>query len=150
MCFEKVYGKVEECKQYSVYELVNMEGIDIIRDDDLTQGRKAKMMSHEGNTIIFLQEGLSDQEEENLLLHELGHYYFDSGCSFVNKRMEENNANLFMCLFLIKNDIWQSQYFQEYLMSLGIDHKITNQVNDMIMQFKMTIIYENSWLIKEI
>ena len=99
MCFKEIYNKVQECLNYDIYELLKIENIDIVRDNDLTYGRKAVLMSYNGFTIIFLKEGLDDQEERNLILHELGHYYFDKRCFLSNKRTEENNANLFMCLY---------------------------------------------------
>lgn len=136
MCFKEIYEKVDECLNYDIYELLKKENIDIVRDNDLTYGRKALMMSYDGFTIIFLKEGLDDQEERNLLLHELGHFYFDKKCSLYNKRTEENNANLFMCLYLLKNNIWVDLIFYYYLIGQGVDKKIALLVNDQILQYR--------------
>lgn len=149
MKFKIVYEKVESLKQYSLSELINMEGIDIVRDNDLTFNRKARMMSHDNKSIIFLQEALSDQEEEILILHELGHFYFDSRITLANKRMEERTANLFMCLFVLKNNIWNCEYYQQYLIKKGINNGIANDVNEMIKQYKMTERYGHNWLAME-
>lgn len=150
MKFKIVYEKVESIKQFSLSELIYMEGIDIVRDNDLTFNRKARMMSHDNKHIIFLQEALSDQEEEILILHELGHFYFDSRITLANKRMEERTANLFMCLFILKNNIWNCEYYQQYLINNGINSGIANDINEMIRQYKMTERYGHNWLAMEI
>lgn len=137
MCFKKVYERVNECLEYDVYELLEKEEIDIVRDNDMTYGKKALIMSYDSLTIIFLNEGLDDQEERNLILHELGHYYFDSKCAFSNKRTEENNANLFMCLYLLKNDIWSDLTFSCYLINHGIEKRIAYYVNELVIQYKI-------------
>ena len=79
MCFKEIYEKVDKCIEYDIYELLENENIDIVRDNDWAVGRLARIMSYGSNTIIFLKEGLDNQEE--------------------------NNANLFMCLYLLKNEI---------------------------------------------
>lgn len=150
MKFKAVYEKVESIKQFSLSELIHMEDIDIIRDNDLTFNRKARIMSHNHKIIIFLQEALSDQEEEILILHELGHFYFDSRITLANKRMEERTANLFMCLYILKNDIWSCNYYQQYLINKGIDSIIANDINEMIRQYKMAEKYGHNWLAMEI
>lgn len=141
MCFKKIYEKVNTCLNYDVYELLKKENIDIVRDDDMTYGRQALIMSYDGMIIIFLKEGLTDQEERNLILHELGHFYFDKKCSLYNKRTEENNANLFMCLYLLKNDIWNDLIFYYYLIDQGIEKKTSLFVNDQIIQYRFNQLY---------
>lgn len=141
MCFKEIYEKVNECLNYDVYELLKKENIDIVRDNDLTYGRKALMMSYDGFTVFFLKEGLDDQEERNLLLHELGHFYFDKKCSLYNKRTEENNANLFMCLYLLRNDIWNDSIYYCYLVNQGVEKKTSMYVNEQIIQYKYNQLY---------
>lgn len=149
MCFNEVYEKVQYCLEYDIFEILQQEKIDIVRDSDLCYGKSARLMSHQNKSIIFLQEGLSDQEERNLILHELGHFYFDSESAYKNSRVEETNANLFMCLYILKNDIWDYNDFQCYLINEGIDKKIAYQINEMIFQNKMAKKYGDSWLIME-
>lgn len=141
MCFKEIYEKVDECKNYGVYELLRNENIEIVRDNDLTYGRLARIMSYDSNTIIFIKEGLTDQEERNLLLHELGHFYFDKKCSLYNKRTEENNANLFMCLYILKNDIWNDLIYYCYLIEQGVEKKISMFVNEQIIQYRINKLY---------
>lgn len=141
MCFKEIYNKVQECLNYDIYELLEIENIEIVRDNDLTYGRLARIMSYDGNTIIFLKEGLDDQQERNLILHELGHYYFDKKCFLSNKRTEENNANLFMCLYLLKNDIWDDLIYYQYLINQGIEKKISMLINEMIIQYRMNKLF---------
>ncbi len=141
MCFKDIYNKVEECLDYDLYELLEKENIDVVRDNDLVFGKCARIMSYNSMTIIFLKEGLDDQEERNLLLHELGHYYFDKKCYLSNKRTEENNANLFMCLYLLKNDIWEDFIFHYFLIGQGVEKKISMSVNEQIIQYRFSKLY---------
>lgn len=63
MCFNDVYEKVQNCLEYDIFEILKKENIDIVRDSDLCYGKSARLMSYQTKSIIFLQDGLYDQEE---------------------------------------------------------------------------------------
>lgn len=149
MSFNDIYNKIEELKELNIYSIIERESIDIVYDNDVVYGRNSRIMKYGNHTIVFIKQGLDEMLERNCLLHELGHYYFDKFCFCSNKRTEENNANLFMCLYLINNDIWASEHYQSYLISQGVHHKIASAVNDQIFQYKQSIIYKTNWLMRE-
>lgn len=139
MTFNEIYALVEEKRNMSIEQMLRECNADIVRDNDLMHGFEARSMIIDGTFMIFLQEGLLEVREKYLILHELGHYY--SGTC------KERDANLFACLYLIDNQIWDDFYFQEYLMRHGADRKVANQVNDDIYGYKMYMQSQIGWRI---
>ncbi len=139
MTFNEIYALVEEKRTLSIEQMLKECNADIVRDNDLMRGFEARSMIIDDVFVIFLQEGLPDIRENYLILHELGHFYCDTS--------KERDANLFVCLYLINNQIWEDCYFQEYLVCNGADRKVADQVNDAIYSYKMDIQSQIGWRI---
>lgn len=135
MCFRDIYNKVEEVKDLNIKGLLDYLGINLIYKEIIPLDKKA-MVINNGSITIFIKNNLDDIELRNVLLHEVGHSIFDSNHYLSNHRTEENNANLFMCLYLVHNEIWKDTYFDTYLIYSGISPKVARQFNDRVWQFK--------------
>ena len=100
--FKDIYKKVDELKEYNVYELINLFKIRIIQCDIDNKG----LFINSSSPTMLVSFKISDSERDLVVLHELGHYLFDRKSFLCNQRTNENNANTFMCLYLIKNEIY--------------------------------------------
>lgn len=139
MCFKNIYGKVEELKNYSVSELIELLDIELIYSNELEV--KSVYMKKD-KPIIILQVDLSGLERDIVLLHEIGHHLFNRDTWLYNQRTNENNANLFMCLYLLKNEIWSYEYFDRYLIDLGVTPIVARMFNERVHQHKLQVKYE--------
>ena len=139
MTFNEIYTLVEEKRSMSIGQMLSECNADIVRDNDLMHGFEARSMIIGGTFVIFLEEGLLEVRENYLILHELGHFYCDTN--------KERDANLFACLYLIDNQIWEGCFFQEYLMCNGVDRMVANQVNDVIYGHKLQMQSQIGWRI---
>lgn len=139
MTFNEIYTLVEEKRHMSIDQMQKDCNADIVRDNDLMRGFEARSMLIDDVFMIFLQEGIPDIRENYLILHELGHFYCGTS--------KERDANLFACLYLIDNQIWEDFYFQEYLLCNGVDRNVANQVNDEIYGYKANIQSQIGWKI---
>ncbi len=140
MCFKNIYNKVEELKDYSVETILAELDIVVIYTNSIPLNKNGIYIKTNTPTIL-IRNDLSQQDEQNILLHEIGHCLFDYGYHISNHRKEENNANLFMCLYLINNNIWEAEYFDHYLIYKGVEPKIARQFNDRIWQYKYQVTF---------
>lgn len=137
MCFKDIYEKVEELKKYDLNELLENLGIRLIIAKDIDD--EALYINYlEHPTILIKSEKLNDC----ILFHEIGHYLFDRKTHLANKRTNENNANIFMCLMLLRNEIWEYDYFDTYLINQGVHPKTARTFNDSVHQRKLQIKYD--------
>ena len=102
MQFGKIYELVEEIKQFEIKDLIIKERIELVYDSMLCYGKECRFDANQGITAIFIKEGLQENYEKFLLLHELGHYFIHYRTGIMstsllirNTRKEENEANLF-------------------------------------------------------
>ncbi len=148
MDFKNIYKHVESYKGASLDNLLKEFNIKIIHDDALCYTKDARMVNVDGVTLLFIKEGLSDETERFLILHEIGHLV--CGSSWLrNCGANEMDANTFACLYLLNNQIQDAHYFQVYLKEQGVPQKIADAVQERIYQFKMAERYGNDWLIME-
>lgn len=150
MRFEDVYKLVESKKDLCLESLLEDCNADLIYDNDLSHGYKAWSMEIDGIFMIYLQESLIPVRERFLILHELGHRYCDSHSRFADRRKEECAANLFACLYLLQNQIWQTNFFTEFLMCNGADKNIAIYVNDRIYDYKLSLQQQMGWKMLEL
>ncbi len=141
MNFHKVYCLVNDKIGMDINTLLKECHAEIIRDDDMMRGFEARSMEIDGVLLIFLKEGLPEIREHYLILHEIGHYYCGSS---------ERYADLFACLYLIENRIWEACYFHQYLMCNGVDRHIAHRVNDDIYRYKLSVQEEIGWRVLEL
>lgn len=141
MCTKEVFDKVEELKDYCVATIIEELGFCVVYQECIPLGKKA--MGIPDLSTIVVSNNLAEQEERNALLHEIGHLLFGRNTYLSNQHAEENKANLFMCLYLVHNEIWESEYFDTYLIYKGVSPRIARQFNDWIWQFKHQQIMEN-------
>lgn len=142
MNFDEVYHLVDGKLGLSMEELLKECHADIIRDDDLMHGFEARSMVIDDVFLIFLKEHLVEVREQYLILHELGHYY--CGCN------SERCADLFACLYLIGNRVWEACYFHQYLMCHGADCHVAYQINDEIYRYKLQVQDQIGWRVAEL
>lgn len=135
MSFKDIYKKVEEFQGLGIHDILDQLDIDVIHRECLPLDK----MSMYVDKCILINNSLSEQMERNALLHEIGHALFDKGCYLANHRTEENNANWFMCLFLIFEGFWEYDYFDEFLIYEGVPPKIARQFNDGVWQYKRQV-----------
>lgn len=137
MCFKDIYEKVEELKDCSIKELLELLSIRIIVFNNIE--KEAIYMNYlDCPTIMIKNFDVLDC----VLLHEIGHCLFDRTIHLANKRMNQNNANIFMCLMLLRNNIWECDYFDTYLINQGVIPKVAIRFNDSVQQRKIQIKYE--------
>lgn len=141
MSFKEIYQKVENLKDLSIESILERYSIQVIFMDVLPFDKLAIQCDQS----IVLKNGLKNHEYKLLVLHEIGHYLFDRKCYYCNHRTEENNANIFMCLYLVHNEIWDDQYFDEYLIYQGIEPKVARYFNDCVWQFKRQQILQTAY-----
>ncbi|MGL4362197.1 MAG: ImmA/IrrE family metallo-endopeptidase [Cellulosilyticaceae bacterium] len=139
MGFNCIYEVVEEIKDKDVHELLCDYGIEVMYVDDLDVDA---MYIHTSRPRIIIRNDLDADKTNIVLLHELGHYLFDKKSWLSNQRTNENNANLFVCLHLIKNKIWEHNCFYGYLIDCGLSPKIARAFNDRTYQYKLQVKYE--------
>lgn len=132
MCFKDIYARADELKDLSIESILDELDIDVTYMDVLPLGKDAMFV----DKSIVVSNHLSDEKTKVVLLHEIGHYLFDKGIHCYNHRTEENNANIFMCLYLVHNEIWDSDYFDEYLIYQGVPPKVARYFNETVWQFK--------------
>lgn len=150
MNFKQVYELVEAKKNLSLTEMLREECVDLVYDNDLSHGNEAWSMVVDGVFMIYLQEDIIEVRERFLLLHELGHFFCDNRSPLSNRKCEESMANLFACLYLMKNQIWHDSYFYEYLLCNGCDKQIASRVNDQIYQYKLQVQSNIGWKLLEL
>lgn len=139
MCFKDIYEKVEDLKNYSISELIEKLNINVIVNYDIDC--EAIYVNYLKPTIIVS----SYEVKDCILLHEIGHSLFDRIVHVANKTTNENNANIFMCLMLLKNDIWNADFFDTYLINQGVNPKVARKFNDAVYQRKIQIKYDISY-----
>lgn len=137
MCFKDIYDKVEELKEYDLNELLENLGIRLIIAKDIDE--EALYINYLEHPTILIG---SKKIKECVMFHEIGHYLFDRKTHLANKRTNENNANVFMCLMLLRNEIWEYDYFDSFLINCGIQPKIARMFNDSVQQRKLQIKYD--------
>ena len=118
MEFIKIMEKVADLNSLSIKDMIESEGIDVIYDEVLCYGRDSRIDKGYGQVVIFVKPDLPEQYEKFLLLHELGHFHLhmttgisDAALQIRNIRREENEANIFACLYLLDNQIYDSEYY---------------------------------------
>lgn len=141
MNFHEIYLLVNDKANMDLNSLLKECHAEIIRDNDMMHGFEARSMEIDGVWLIFLKEGLIDIREQYLLLHELGHCYCGSS---------ERCADLFACLYLIKNRIWDACYFHQFLMCNGADRHVAYRVNDEIYRYKLQVQEQIGWRVLEL
>lgn len=134
MCFKDIYDKVNELKDRNLYSIMDDLGVNLVYQEYVPLNKQAICIYNQATIIV--SNKLNEQQEKIVLLHELGHLLFDVGCHVSNHRTEENNANLFMCLYLVHNEIWDFEFFDVYLIHEGVDPKVARQFNDRVWQYK--------------
>ncbi len=139
MCFRKIYSKVEELKYLSINELIELLQVDIKYSDNIDC--KAMYIRYIKPTIV-IKSNLTSYDSNLAILHEIGHHLFNRGSWLLNQRTEENNANLFMCLYLLKNEIWECDFFDWHLINLGVTPSIARMFNERVYQYKLQVKYE--------
>lgn len=132
MSFKAIYEKVEELKDLDLGTMLKELEISIIFQDEIPMNKKAILVEN----YIIIKSELREFEYKDVLLHEIGHFLFNDCSYFSNHKTEENNANLFMCLYLIHNRIWDSNYFDAFLIYEGVSPIIARKFNDQVWQFK--------------
>lgn len=137
MCFKDIYEKVEELKEYDLNELLENLGIRLIIAKDIDE--EALYINYLEHPTILIR---NKKIKECVMFHEIGHYLFDRKTHLANKRTNENNANIFMCLMLLKNEIWEYDYFDTYLINRGVQPKVARIFNDSVHQRKLQIKYD--------
>ena len=153
MEFKKIMERVEVIKSLSTKNMLDNEGIDVIYDETLCYGRDSRIVKGYGQVVIFIKPGLPEQYENFLLLHELGHFYLhmmtgisDTALQIRNILREENEANIFACLYLLNNLIYDNEYYDTYLCSVGVPVKIADYVQECIYQYKQVKRWGNKWM----
>lgn len=137
MCFKDIYEKVEELKELSIDEIIERLNIKVILIENLECD--AMYVDYlEQPTILAKNKFIND----GVMYHEIGHCLLDRKTHLANKRTNENNANTFMCLMLLKNDIWSYDYFDTYLINQGVQPSIARTFNDSVHQRKLQIKYD--------
>lgn len=137
MCFKDIYEKVEELKDYNLDELVEILNLKIVVTRNLDC--EAMYIDYiEQPTILIRSKTIN----ECVMFHEIGHCLFDRKTHLANKRTNENNANIFMCLMLLRNEIWEYDYFDTYLINQGVQPKVARMFNDSVHQRKLQIKYD--------
>lgn len=137
MCFKNIYDKVEELKELSIDEIVEMLNIKVILIENLDCD--ALYVDYlEQPTILIRNKFITNC----VMYHEIGHCLLDRKTHLANKRTNENNANTFMCLMLLKNDIWNADYFDYYLINCGVKPRVAKSFNDSVHQRKIQIKYD--------
>ncbi len=142
MNFDEVYHLVDGKLGLNTEDLLKECHADIIRDDDLMHGFEARSMVIDDVFLIFLKEHLVEVREQYLILHELGHYYCGSN--------SERCADLFACLYLIRNRVWEACYFHQYLMCHGADRQVAYRINDEIYRYKLQVQDQIGWRVVEL
>lgn len=137
MCFKDIYEKVEELKEYDLNELLENLDIRLFIANDIDE--EALYINYLEHPTILIR---SKKIKECVMFHEIGHYLFDRKTHLANKRTNENNANIFMCLMLLKNEIWEYDYFDTYLINQGVQPKVARTFNDSVHQRKLQIKYD--------
>lgn len=137
MCFKDIYEKVEELKEYDLNELLENLGIRLFIANDIDE--EALYINYLERPTILIR---SKKIKECVMFHEIGHYLFDRKTHLANKRTNENNANIFMCLMLLRNEIWEYDYFDTYLINQGVHPKTARTFNDSVHQRKLQIKYD--------
>lgn len=153
MEFIKIMEKVADLNSLSIKDMIESEGIDVIYDEVLCYGRDSRIDKGYGQVVIFVKPDLPEQYEKFLLLHELGHFHLhmttgisDAALQIRNIRREENEANIFACLYLLDNQIYDSGYYDTYLCSVGVPSKIADYVQECIYQYKQVRKWGNKWM----
>lgn len=137
MSFKEIYEMVEKLKELSIEDLLDLLDINIVINPNTD---KAIYVNYQNCPTIVVQENVTEIAK-CILLHEIGHHLLDR-CSYLNNRANENNANTFMCLMILKNDIWNSDYFDTYLINQGVKPKVARAFNDAVQQRKIQIKYD--------
>lgn len=148
MKFKEIMNCVNEYLESDVYELLKELNIDITYDNDLAGNKDCRIFSCEDGNCIFIKENLNPLYEQFLILHEIGHYlmHYDISTYFTPVGRIENEANMFACLWLIKNDIDSAQYYDQYLINCGVPINIAIKFQDTLYQFRQSQRYGNVWL----
>lgn len=153
MEFIKIMEKVADLNSLSIKDMIESEGIDVIYDEVLCYGRDSRIDKGYGQVVIFVKPDLPEQYEKFLLLHELEHFHLhmttgisDAALQIRNIRREENEANIFACLYLLDNQIYDSEYYDTYLCSVGVPTKIADYVQECIYQYKQVRKWGNKWM----
>lgn len=148
MKFEEIMNCVNEHLVSDVYELLKELDIDIAYDNDLAGNKECRIFSCKDGNCVFIKENLNPLYEQFLLLHEMGHYLMHYGVStyFTPAGRLEHEANMFVCLWLIKNDIDSTQYYDQYLIGCGVPISVAVDFQDTLYQFRQTQRYGNTWL----
>lgn len=141
MKFDEIYRLVNEKAELDLNEMLKECNAEIVRDNDMMHGFEARSMMIDDVFLIFLKEDMFEVRERYLLLHELGHYFCGSS---------ERDADLFACLYLIGNHIWEACYFQHFLMCNGADRHIANKINDEIYHYKLNVQQQIGWRVMEL
>ena len=70
----------------------------------------------------------------------------DAALQIRNIRREENEANIFACLYLLDNRIYDNEYYDTYLCSVGVPVRIADYVQECIYQYKQVKRWGNKWM----
>ena len=93
-------------------------------------------MISKDNSIIFLKDGLYENCNNYLILHELGHFLLDYSLGCYNytsrcyKSKNEFKANLFAYCYLLKDCDLYDLNIVEYLVNNGCPYKTANHIFD--------------------
>lgn len=146
MTFDKIIEAVTPYVNKSVYDIVRLLHIDIVRDDSMLFGNYARLVWLQDTTIILLKENLDDQQETVYLLHEIAHYLLHHNTFSIDKncRRLEKEADMFVCLYLTQLDDTCSMYYH-YLINCGISPVVASSFDDAVYQYRQSTRFCSYW-----
>lgn len=117
-------------------ELLSDNNLTVMSSDILPEGSDALKI---GNNI-FIRESITDEQyKQFLILHEVGHHLLhdDRITSFyykirMSRSKNELEANLFACLYLLRDESLEDLNVIEYLSNNGVPKKVAIKVFDHI------------------
>ena len=148
MTFEAIMNYVDNYIDYEdVYAMLKELDIDICYDDDMVQQGYARIYSGVVGNCLFIKTNLEPAFEQFLILHELAHFILHRGtCTlFTSSSKLEYEANMFACLWLIKNQIDTAIYYDIYLLEQAVPERIISSFQDSLFQYRQAKKYKNSW-----
>ena len=148
MKFEEIIDCVNKHIDNDIYGLLNDLDVDIVYDNDLAGNEECRIFSCADGNCVFIKEKLNPLYEQFLLLHELGHYLMHYGMStyFTPAGRLEHEANTFVCLWLIRNDICSAQCYDQYLINCGVPVNVALDFQDTLYQYRQSKLYGDVWL----
>lgn len=138
-----VDGLIETYETKDVYELIDLLDINLIKRKMLGNKKGRFLRNEFGDEFIFVSDGLSEREEEIVLLHELGHlilhtelsisFYSDSLLSHDKLELQ---ANKFVAYILIYDNILNKIEYEDFTLE---QIAIAENINIDLLKLKFNI-----------